>query len=137
MSHLRKIMQKLAQNEPDLLRAQAASSGSTDLMRQHMDAYEQRLATCTSPMLQYEWAWLEDHISSLELCLSQPEMLATAGGKHQVEEHLLESQRCQEALLTLMRKRGVDPSRHGHAVVIGEHAWEISQASIRGCWGID
>ena len=36
-------------------------------------------------MLQYEWAWLEQHLATLELCGSRPEMLATAGGQARVK----------------------------------------------------
>ncbi len=137
MSNLRKIMQRLAEAQALVARTdEQAASGSTDLMQEHVDAYGDRLVPCTPPMLQYEWAWLEEHISCLELCLSQPEMLATAGGQSHVEQLLLESQRCQAVLLTLMRQRGVDPARHVHAVVSGEHAWDVSQESIRRLWGM-
>jgi hypothetical protein len=137
MSNLRKIMQKLAEDQSVLHEdVVGARPGMTELLRQHLEAYQQRLEACSSAMLQYEWAWLEEHISSLELCLSQPEMLATAGGKSHVEHLIRESQLCQELLHDVMNNQGVEPARHPHAVVIGEHAWEVSQESIRRLWGM-
>jgi hypothetical protein len=138
MSQLRKIMQRLAQDQPaEGSISEAAASGSTDHLRKYLDAYKHRLAACTPAMLQYEWARLEEHISSLELCRSQPEMLATAGGKPHVEQLLLESLSCQKALQARMKERDVDPARHAHALVIGEPPWEIRQESIRRLWGMD
>lgn len=131
-------MQKLAEDQLlDPRKDEKGAIRSSDFMQEHVDAYGDRLVPCTPSMLQYEWAWLEEHISSLELCLSQPEMLATAGGQSHVEQLLQESQRCQAVLLTVMRQRGVDPALHVHAVIVGEHAWEISQESIRRLWGMD
>jgi hypothetical protein len=88
-------------------------------------------------MLQYEWAWLAEHIASLELCLSQPEMLETAGGKIHVEQLLLESQHYHAVLDETMQTRGVEPARQPHAVATGEHAWEISQETIKRLWGVE
>ncbi|MEB3319274.1 MAG: hypothetical protein VKO39_14190 [Cyanobacteriota bacterium] len=140
MNHLRKIMQKLAQTDakperqPDLVKASAAF---VDILRRHVEEYQQRLDDCSSAMLQYEWAWLIEHIADLELCLSQPEMLQTAGGKAHVEHLLLESQHFQAVLNETMQTRGVEPARQAHAVATGEHAWEISQEAIKRLWGID
>ena len=130
-------MQKLAQVPPEFPReSELISETSTKIVRLHVAAYQERLDACTIPMLQYEWAWLEEYIVSLELCQRQPEMLETAGGKTHVDQLLQESQQCQAALQTTMNSRGVEPARHSHAVVMGEHAWEIRQETIKQLWGI-
>ena len=139
MNHLRKIMQKLAQAEThaeyqrDLVKM---STASADILRLHVEEYQQRVAGCSTAMLQYEWAWLEEYIADLELCLSQPEMLETAGGRPHVEHLLQQSQQCQVALQTTMKARAVQPARHSHAVVMGEHAWDIRQETIKRLWGL-
>jgi hypothetical protein len=140
MNHLRKIMQKLAQAETqaeyqkDLGKMSAASA---DILRLHVEEYQQRVADCSTAMLQYEWAWLAEHIASLELCLSQPEMLETAGGRLHVAQLLLENQHFQAVLYETMQTRGVEPARQPHAVAPGEHAWEISQETIKRLWGVE
>ena len=137
MSHLRRIMQKLAQVQPDGKDLpHTPSAGWTQPWRLHVEDYQQRLQSCTAAMLQYEWAWLEEHIADLELGLSQPEMLATLGGKSHVEHMLLESRACLAVLKTQMLAQGVEPARHPQATVSGEHAWEIRQDSIRRLWGL-
>ena len=138
MNNLRRIMQKLAQVNSDGRRsAERPSAGFAELLRLHVEDYQQRLAHCTVAMLQYEWAWLEEHIADLDLCLSQPEMQQTLGGKTHVEQLLLESHACQAALNTTMVAQGVEPTRHPQGVVSGEHAWEIRQDSIKRIWGLD
>ena len=137
MSNLRKIMQKLAQSQPDFLNeAESPSVFSTTILDLHVAAYQEQLDVCTAPMLQYECAWLEEYIADLELCLTQPEMLETAGGRPHVEHLLQESQQCQAALQTTMKARAVQPSLHAHAVVMGEHAWEIRQETVKRLWGL-
>ena len=138
MNNLRRIMQKLAQVQPDgRSSSESQSAVSTELMRLHIKDYQERLDHCTAAMLQYEWAWLEEHIADLELCLSQPEMQQTLGGKSHVEQLLLESHAWQAALKSTMLSQGVEPSRRPQAVVGGEHAWEIRQDSIKRMWGLD
>jgi len=137
MSNLRKIMQKLAQAQPELQNeAESHSVLSTSILALHVAAYQEQLDVCTAPMLQYEWTWLEGYIAGLELCLSQPEMLETAGGRPHVEHLLQQSQQCQVALQTTMKVRAVQPARHSHAVVMGEHAWDIRQETIKRLWGL-
>ncbi|MFN9546059.1 MAG: hypothetical protein ACK6AD_03165 [Cyanobacteriota bacterium] len=138
MNHLRKIMQKLAQAQPDASRHPDMSSAtSTEIMRLHVEEYQRELARCTAAMLQYEWAWLDDYITSLNLCLAQPDMLQAAGGKSHVEQLLLESQQCQALLQATMKNRKVEPASPSHAVAIGEHAWELRQESIKRLWGLN
>jgi len=137
MSNLRKIMQRLAQAQPEFPKESESPSDLSDsIWELHVAAYQERLDACTTPMLQYEWAWLEENIADLELCLSQPEMLETAGGRPHVEQLLQQSQQCQVALQTTMTARAVQPARHSHAVVMGEHAWDIRQETIKRLWGL-
>jgi hypothetical protein len=137
MSNLRKIMQKLAQAQPEFQNeAESHSVLSTSILDLHVAAYQEQLDVCTAPMLQYEWTWLEEYIAGLELCLSQPEMLETAGGRTHVEHLLQESQHCQAALQATMKTRAVQPAPHPHAVVMGEHAWEIRQETVKRLWGL-
>lgn len=137
MSNLRKIMQRLAQAQPEFPKESESPSDLSDsIWELHVAAYQERLDACTTPMLQYEWAWLEEYIADLELCLSQPEMLETAGGRPHVEHLLQQSQQCQVALQTTMKVRAVQPARHSHAVVMGEHAWDIRQETIKRLWGL-
>jgi hypothetical protein len=138
MSRLREIMQKLGQAQLGLpSEPQPAVEGHGELLRLHVENYQRQLDACTAAMLQYEWVWLEEHIASLELCISSPEMLKAAGGKLHVEQLLLASQQCQSALQTTMESRAVQPSPHPHAVAAGEHAWEIRQETIKRMWGLD
>lgn len=137
MSHLRRIMQKLAQVQPDGMDfPQRPSAGWTEHSRLHVEDYQQRLESCTAAMLQYEWAWLVEHLADLELCLTQPEMQETLGGKTRVEQLMLESQACQAVLNTRMLAQGVEPAKHPLATVSGEHAWEIRQDFIKRLWGL-
>lgn len=130
-------MQRLAQTQPEIHQAPTPSSGHPhgDRLRQQVEAYQRHLADCTPAMLQYEWAWLDQHIADLELCLSQPEMLVTAGGPAAVSQRLTESRQCQMALERTMCQRGVEPALHGHAVASGEHAWELREETIKQLWG--
>jgi len=136
MSHLRKIMQKLAQHQPAI---QQASQRSPDQpgnqSRMHVEAYQKQLVACSPAMLQYELVWLDERIASLQLCLSQEEMLTTAGGPVQVESWLEETRQCKQVLEQTMTLRGVGPALHSHAVASGEHAWELREETIKKLWG--
>jgi hypothetical protein len=148
MSHLRDIMQKLGQSH-------AASSGSNAApgadaesqpaitvasgaeLEQHRRAYRQRLRACTAAMLRYEWTWLHQHLEDLELCGTTPEMLRVTGGRQHLDLLLAEARAYLEELKAEFQERGVVPAREAHSVVSGEHAWEVSNAAIRGQWGLD
>lgn len=137
MSNLRKIMQRLSHIQPDLnqLSHQPVDRKEARL-KLHLEAYQKHLADCTPAMLQYELVWLDEHILSLELCLNQPEMLSAAGGSSQVEQWLVESRRCKEALEETMTHRGVGPAPHPHAIATSEHAWELREEKIKKLWGL-
>lgn len=138
MSTLRDIMQRLAQVHPDAPWEEGPSTPAlTEIGRIHVAHYQQHLEACSAAMLQYEWAWLDEHISGLELCLTQPEMLKIAGGKPHVEQLLLESRQSQAGLQALLAARSIEPHRPPRAVVTGDHAWEIRQESIKRLWGMD
>jgi hypothetical protein len=135
VSYLREIMQRL-----NASRREGVSAGAADppgpLLEAHLAHYNERLAACTPPMLQYEWAWLEEHIEGLELCGTQPEMAAAAGGSAHVQRLLAESLRFRAHLEGEMRRRGVRPALHRHTLVPGEHSWELTNPAIRARWGI-
>jgi hypothetical protein len=136
MSNLRKIMQKLAHNQPEINQISHQTIDKREArLRLHLEAYQKQLVNCTPAMLQYELAWLNEHIATLELCLNQPEMLSAAGGRFQVEQWLAESRQCKEALQESMTHRGVAPVLHPHAVATGEHAWELREERIKKLWG--
>jgi hypothetical protein len=132
MSYLRQIMQRLHDRsaaEPPAAPAESAR------IEQHLELYAARLEACSDAMLDYEAAWLEQHIETLELCGSQPLMLASAGGSQRVERLLQESQRFRRLLELCRRSRGLAPVGSRAAVVATEHAWELSDPSLRRAWG--
>jgi hypothetical protein len=135
MSYLREIMQRLRARHND--QEEVDPPQATSLLEAHLDHYRLQLQRCGSAMLQYEWAWMEEHINSLELCLTQPGMVSTAGGAARVQALLAESHRFQELLEDQFTTRGLIPSRHRAAVVATEHAWELSQEQTRRLWGIE
>jgi hypothetical protein len=140
MSYLRQIMQRLQQRRSGGSPPPPASAGSEgsdgpEGLRRHLEQYRQRLEQCSDPMLQYEWAWLEEHLAVLELAAGNPEMQATAGGEQRIRGLLEESRRFQELLEAAFRQRGLSPASHRGSVVASEHAWELSQPAIRRQWG--
>jgi hypothetical protein len=138
MSYLREIMQRLnaSRSEGDAAPEAAAAPASGPLQQAHLAEYGERLAGCSAAMLQYEWAWLEEHIEGLELCGRQPEMAATAGGAPHVQRLLAESRRFRDLLESEMERRGVRPALHRHTLVPTEHSWELTNPAIRKQWGI-
>lgn len=136
MSHLRSIMQKLALGQEEgSIQPDASNTVKDDVIRLHVADYQDALKVCTPSMLQYEWAWLEDHLESLGLCLSQPQMLQAMGGTPHVERLLAESRQCQTALRVQMEERNVEPPTHLPTMPTSEHAWEISQENVKQLWG--
>lgn len=139
MSYLREIMQRLTETRSGEARGPAPAGGEDPgpRLEEHLRAYEERLGRCTPAMLRYEWAWLEEHIEALELCLSQPEMVSTAGGSARVQVLLAESGRFRERLRQCMEERSVETALHRGTLVSTEHAWELTHPAIRAQWGID
>lgn len=137
MSHLRTIMQKLGQSQPELTKdPEKLSLALAKVLQVHLQEYQQKLSECTPNMLQYEWVWLEEHLTDLQLCLNQPQMLEAAGGQAKVEFFVEDTQRCKEALQGAMLARNVQPASHPQAVAAGEHAWEVRQETIKKLWGL-
>jgi hypothetical protein len=139
MSNLRRIMQKLGKNQQNVTtrspRPTVTPGEEDNVGTLSMTWYQKQLDECTSVMLQYEWTWFEEHINGLELCLNQLGMLEAAGGQSHIEALLSKSRICQEVLKREMKRRGVEPACPSHAVVPGDHAWEVSQESIKKKWG--
>lgn len=138
MSTLRQIMQRLAESRSiKSTERRHQSADDSELLKCHVDEYQYKLETCTAAMLQYEWAWLREHIDALELCLTQPEMRQEIGGERHVYALLEESKEFQVVLEEMFRKRMVHPVNLSFPVSASEHAWEISQETVRRAWGID
>jgi len=135
MSTLREIMQRLA--EVDSKRTKGNQADFSELLKCRVDEYQSKLETCTPAMLQYEWAWLNEHIQALELCLSQPKMSHELGGSVHVEKLLEESKQFQIVLEEMFHTRMIHPSDKHKPINPGEHAWEVSQQNLREIWELD
>ncbi len=150
MSHLRDIMQKLSQRHAAAAAANTADAadagngaapavtpaGSAEVEKHRRD-YRQRLRACTPAMLRYEWTWLQRHLEDLDLCSSTPEMLRVTGGRQHTELLLAEARAYRDELAAEFRERGEQPGGEQHSVLSGEHAWDVSNATIRAQWGFD
>jgi hypothetical protein len=137
MSNLRKIMQRLAESqERGMLNRAYDKQQFSEMVKYLVDEYISKLEECTPAMLQYEWCWLQEHIETLELCLAHPAMCEEIGGLARARELLEESRGFQQALEDVFRRRMIHPMNAAHPVVANEHAWEISQESIKKDWGI-
>jgi hypothetical protein len=131
MSHLREIMQKLGAGQPvdrELTLVPASN---------HLETYRLQLNQCSSAMLQYEWTWLQQHLEDLQLCASHAGMVKAAGGAQHVRQLIHQAEACAQALSQEFADRNLRPERQPHSVATGEHAWEVSNAAIRSCWGLD
>jgi hypothetical protein len=138
MSYLREIMQRLNEARSTAAAPDPAPTAPPGpLQEAHLADYGERLGRSSPAMLQYEWAWLEEHIDGLALCGSQPEMAAAAGGVAHVQRLLAESRRFRHLLEREMERRGVRPSLHRHTLVATEHSWELTNPAIRAQWGIE
>ncbi len=132
MSYLRQIMQRLRDRSAPPPRDER---GDAALLEEHLSLYGARLDACSDAMLDYEEAWLEQHIETLELCAREPAMAAGAGGAHHVERLLEESRRFSRLLHQCRQARGLGGRTVTAAVVASEHAWELSDPGLRRAWG--
>jgi hypothetical protein len=132
MSYLREIMQRLRDRSAP---APRDDRGDPGLLEEHLRLYGARLEACSDAMLDYEAAWLEQHIETLELCGREPAMAAGAGGAQRVERLLEESRRFHGLLDACRRDRGLGERGVHAAVVASEHAWELSDPGLRRAWG--
>jgi len=138
MSYLRQIMQRLNQRAASsaaLAPGEAPAAAPSPLLERHLADYDAQLAGCSPAMLQYEWAWIEQHLDTLTLARSTPAMLAAAGGPAHLEALLEESHRFRTLLEQRFAAAGLTPATHRHTVVATEHAWELSQPGLRRQWG--
>jgi hypothetical protein len=133
MSYLRQIMQRLHDRSTSLPTAERGEAPGR--LEEHLALYGARLEACSDAMLQYEAAWLQQHIETLELCGRQPTMLASAGGAERVEALLQESLCFRQRLDLCRRQRGLPEDGVRAAVVASEHAWELSDPTLRQAWG--
>ena len=133
MSYLRQIMQRLHDRSTPLPLAERGKAPAR--LEEHLELYGARLEACSDAMLQYEAAWLDQHIETLELCGSQPTMLASAGGAERVQALLQESLCFRQRLESCRRQRGLEGDGVRAAVVASEHAWELTDPALRRAWG--
>jgi hypothetical protein len=132
MSYLRQIMERLRERSTPQPRPERDDSG---LLEEHLCLYATQLEDCSDAMLDYEAAWLEQHIETLELCAREPTMAAGAGGAQHVERLLEESRRFSRLLDQKRLARGLTERTVHAAVVASEHAWELSDPALRRAWG--
>jgi hypothetical protein len=116
---------------------QTPSPELTPGIETHIRQYRDNLRHCSDAMLRYEWAWLEEHLSSLNLSSGHAEMRQALGGRGSVETLLLESAAFQEQLQQEMDERGLTPANRTGPLVPLEHAWEVSNDAILQAWDIE
>ncbi|MCS5699297.1 hypothetical protein NZK32_09630 [Cyanobium sp. FGCU-52] len=138
MSYLRQIMQRLnarAAAASPSANGEAAPAAPSPLLERHLADYDAQLAGCSPAMLQYEWAWIEQHLDTLTLARSTPAMLAAAGGPAHLEALLDESRRFRSLLEQRFAAAGLTPAAHRHTVLATAHAWELTHPELRRQWG--
>ena len=135
MSHLREIMQKLAEAHSELPRGTMDETSSAHL-KDNLEEYRSKIGSCNTGMLQYEWAWLNEHIEALELCVCQPAMGREIGGHAHAEQLLAESKQQKSALEELFQQRRIHPAVHHHEIHPGEHAWDVRNEMTKKNWGM-
>jgi S-formylglutathione hydrolase FrmB len=64
-------------------------------------------------------------------------MAQAAGGAQHVRQLILQAEACLATLAEECEGRGVQPERQAQSVASGEHAWEVSNSTIRRAWGLD
>ncbi|KEF42225.1 MAG: hypothetical protein ER33_06800 [Cyanobium sp. CACIAM 14] len=132
MSYLRQIMERLRDRSPSPPQDRRSDDA---LLEEHLRLYGSQLEACSDAMLDYEAAWLEQHIETLELCAREPTMQAGAGGAQHVEQLLEESRRFRRLLNRHRHERGLGYRAVHATVVASEHAWELSDPALRRAWG--
>ncbi len=150
LSYLREIMERLKERAEADRRSQAVpaeplAAGSTGekvpalsgAVEQHISSYRQHLNACSDAMLLYEWAWIDDHLSSLRLSLGHEPMRQALGGSTAVDQLLQETDAFRQALREVMQARDLEPSNRTAPIEPMEHAWEVSHPVIREAWGIE
>ena len=142
MSYLREIMNRLRE------RSGASESGpeppavpysplSERVLEEHLRTYRERLQACSDAMLPYEWAWLEDHLATLQLSSGQEAMQKVLGGPQRVADLLRETHCFQAEVRGELSRRGLEHGNRTAPLAAQEHAWELSNPAIRLEWGIE
>jgi hypothetical protein len=142
LSYLREIMARLKERQTGdpataVPQAQADPHREPPQLEAHIQSYREQLRACSDPMLRYEWAWLEDHLSSLNLSSSHAEMRAALGGRDHVADLMRETAAFRSELEQELLRRGVEASARTLPLEPMEHAWELSSPAIRQAWGIE
>ncbi len=137
MSYLREIMGRLRERAAAPAGEPRPGPAGPSSLQDHLQTYRGNLQACSDAMLRYEWAWLADHLSTLQLSVGHAEMRQAFGGREQVDTLLREFEAFREQLQREMNQRGVEPSSRTAPLASMEHAWELSCASIREQWGME
>ncbi|KEF42294.1 MAG: hypothetical protein ER33_06325 [Cyanobium sp. CACIAM 14] len=98
--------------------------------------YRENLVRCSDPMLQYEWAWLQQQQRVLRDFQGQPEMMARLGGEQRLNGLVSQSVLFQLLLQNEFARRGLEPRESPGPVVAAEEAWEITSVQVKREWGI-
>ena len=134
MSELREIMRRLntkATRQPDQERPV-----DLQLLGVRSEQYLRELQRCTDAMLQYEWAWLEEHVQALRRSQLQPELMVSLGGEDNVKILISECVLFQLILQEEFGRRHLTPRGTTAPIVPSEEAWEITSLKVKQDWGI-
>jgi hypothetical protein len=124
----------------DVLRLLQSSDGprrlSAEAMKCHASCYRENLRRCTEPMLQYEWAWLQERLAALRSCQGDAALLSRLGGIEQVNLVISECVLFQLLLQEEFGRRRLTPRPVDAPLVPSEEAWEITSLKVKQDWGI-
>jgi len=111
-------------------------SMSKEAMNCHASCYRENLRSSSDAMLQYEWAWLEEHVQALRRSHLQPELIRSLGGEANVKILISECVLFQLILQAEFGRRHLAPLGSAAAIVPTEEAWEITSLKVKQDWGI-
>jgi len=109
---------------------------SKEAMNTHAACYRENLRGCNDAMLQYEWAWLEEHVQALRRNQLQPELMVSLGGEDNVKILISECVLFQLILQEEFGRRRLTPRGTSAPIVPSEEAWEITSLKVKQDWGI-
>jgi hypothetical protein len=124
----------------DVIQILKASGGidtmTKEAMNCHASCYRENLHSCTDAMLQYEWAWLDEHVQALRRSQLQPEVMTSLGGEENVKILISECVLFQLILQEAFGRRHLSPLGSHAPIVPSEEAWEITSLKVKQDWGI-
>jgi hypothetical protein len=124
----------------DVIQILKASGGIDNMKKEamncHASCYRDNLHHCNDAMLQYEWAWLEEHVQALRRSQLQPEVMTSLGGVENVKILISECVLFQLILQEEFGRRHLSPLGSHASIVPSEEAWEITSLKVKQDWGI-